>query len=82
MTVTLPPVLFFESYRFFEGIGIERVDDVLDALPDEGIGLGVDFHFGGAGHLLQADDDVHAVLAFLLRRFMAMAFRRIWLVPS
>ena len=49
---------------------------------DEGIGLRVDFDLGGAGHLFQADDDVHAVRAFRLRRLTAMAFRSIWLVPS
>jgi hypothetical protein len=38
---------------------VNRIDDALHALADEGIGLRVDADLGALGDLLDANDDVH-----------------------
>ncbi len=51
-----------DADSLLDGVGVEGVDDGLDALADERVSFGIDAHVCGVGNLLDADDYVHVAL--------------------
>ena len=51
--------LFFQPHRLFHGVGVKGVDHRLPPIPDDGLGLRVQFDFIGGRYLFDTHDDLH-----------------------